>query len=401
MSKRAGRSPAKHAHSHDHEDHDHDHDDHEEGTEAEQQAAIQALLAQNPQLAAMINSRLGSIAGQSSGLLESFPEDVQRRIKALKNLHVKHLELETEYQKEVNALERKYLKLYTPLYEKRATIAAGAYEPTDEEANYVSDNEEDEEDDDEEEESKKDEKPVKKEKEDEDKPAEPVKGIPAFWLTTLKNLDMLTELIREEDEPALLALKDIVIAPLTDNDGFQLVFHFDDNEFFTNKTLTKTYTVSMEKGGELVYSGTTGCDIAWKEGKNLSVKTITKTQRHKGKGTKRTVTQTVPNETFFQFFSPPKTPEGEDEELDEEQEGLLAQDFEIGETLKTRVIPHAVLWFTGEALDYEDYEDEEGDDDEEDYDDEEGDDDGEDEEQDEDFDPKKAQPNKPAECKQQ
>lgn len=35
------------------------------------------------------------------------------------------------------------------------------------------------------------------------------------------------------------------------------------------------------------------------------MKTIKKKQKHKGRGTVRTVTKTVPNDSFFNFFSPP------------------------------------------------------------------------------------------------
>ena len=53
------------------------------------------------------------------------------------------------------------------------------------------------------------------------------------------------------------------------------------------------------------------------------------------------------------------------EEMDEETEALLAADFEIGHFFRDRIIPRAVLYFTGEALededdDYEEEEDEDG-----------------------------------------
>jgi len=39
---------------------------------------------------------------------------------------------------------------------------------------------------------------------------------------------------------------------------------------------------------------------------------------------------------------------------DEDTEELLSNDFEIGQCLRDQVIPKAVLYFTGEALDYSD-----------------------------------------------
>ena len=69
---------------------------------------------------------------------------------------------------------------------------------------------------------------------------------------------------------------------------------------------------------------------------------------------------------------------------------LLTADFEIGHYIRERIVPRAVLFFTGEALEDEsDCEEEESDEDE--------DDDNSD--NDADFDPSKAQAN--PECKQQ
>ena len=48
------------------------------------------------------------------------------------------------------------------------------------------------------------------------------------------------------------------------------------------------------------------CTIDWKKGKNVTVKLVKKTQKHKNRGTKRTVTQTVKTDSFFNFFDPPK-----------------------------------------------------------------------------------------------
>lgn len=48
------------------------------------------------------------------------------------------------------------------------------------------------------------------------------------------------------------------------------------------------------------------CTIAWTKGKNVTLKTIKKKQKHKGRGTVRTVTKTVPNDSFFNFFTPPE-----------------------------------------------------------------------------------------------
>lgn len=48
-----------------------------------------------------------------------------------------------------------------------------------------------------------------------------------------------------------------------------------------------------------------GCGINWNKGKNLTVKTIKKKQKHKARGAVRTITKQVPADSFFNFFAPP------------------------------------------------------------------------------------------------
>lgn len=48
-----------------------------------------------------------------------------------------------------------------------------------------------------------------------------------------------------------------------------------------------------------------GCPIDWKKGKNVTLKTVKKKQKHKSRGLVRTITKTVQNDSFFNFFTPP------------------------------------------------------------------------------------------------
>merc|ERR1711963_270207 len=133
----------------------------------------------------------------------------------------------------------------------------------------------------------------------------------------------------------------------------------------------------------------TGCQIDWKPNKNITVKQIKKKQKHKAKGSVRTITKQVKADSFFNFFDPPAVPDDPNAEVDEDTQALLTADFEIGHYIRERIVPRAVLFFTGEALEDEsDVEEEESDEDEVD-----------DSDNDADFDPSKAQAN--PECKQQ
>lgn len=239
-------------------------------------AAAASIFAQNPQLVQMIQGRLGSLVGRSSGYIESLPPQVKKRVAGLKGIQKEHSKLEAEFQEEVLQLEKKYFAKFTPLYEKRAEIINGKTEPTEEQ---ILAGEEDEEEDDDEEE--------KTEEAEKEKPAEVsenVSGIPEFWLSAMKNQISLAEMITDRDESALKHLIDIRMEYL-DKPGFRLIFEFEENEFFTNKTITKTYFYQNESGygGDFIYDHAEGDKINWKEGKDLTVRIEQKKQRNKSK----------------------------------------------------------------------------------------------------------------------
>jgi len=348
-----------------------------------------SLLANNPALMSMLQGRLGNLVGAPSGYVQTLSPEVRRRVNGLKSLQNKHAVLEAEFQNEILALEKKYLALYTPLYEKRADFVSGKTEPTDAEVeDGVSEDEDEDEEDDEEE---------------DDKDAEKVEGIPEFWLTALKSHPQFADIITEKDEEALKTLVDIRMAYF-DKPGFRLEFEFSPNEFFTNTLLTKTYYYQDEPGygGDFVYDHAEGTKIEWKEGKDMSVTVETKKQRHKGTNKTRVVKKTVPAETFFSFFTPPVAPEEEDDDVEEDEDidEKLEADYGLGEELKDSVIPRAVDWFTGKALQYQDGGDQYDDDFEYDDEDDEEDDDEDDDEEDDDEDVP-AKDEKAPECKQQ
>ena len=66
----------------------------------------------------------------------------------------------------------------------------------------------------------------------------------------------------------------------------------------------------------------------------------------------------VSNNRFICIFN--LVPEDPEEEMDDDTQALLTADFEIGHYIRERIVPRAVLFYTGEALDDEDFEEEEG-----------------------------------------
>ncbi|KAI1809166.1 NAP-domain-containing protein [Poronia punctata] len=311
-------------------------------------AAAASIFARNPQLVQMIQGRLGSLVGRSSGYIESLPALVRRRVAGLKGIQKDHSKLEAEFQEEVLQLEKKYFAKFTPLYEKRAQIVNGATEPTEDEVKAGEEDDEAEGDD-------QAEKPEKS-----TETGEGVKGIPEFWLSAMKNQISLADMITERDEGALRSLVDIRMQYL-DKPGFRLIFEFADNDYFTNKTITKTYFYQNESGygGDFIYDHAEGDKINWKDGQDLTVRIESKKQRNKNTKQTRIVKKTVPTESFFNFFSPPKPPTEEDEDDDatSDIEERLELDYQLGEDIKEKLIPRAIDWFTGEALAFEEVDD--------------------------------------------
>lgn len=241
-------------------------------TEDLDRAAAASIFAQNPKLVSMMQNKLSGLVGRSSGYVESLPAPVRKRVAGLKGVQKEHSKLEAEFQEEVLALEKRFFAKFTPLYEKRTKIVNGQAEPSKED---VEAGEADEEEDDE----------TKEAQAEADKKADEnatdMKGIPEFWLSAMKN-SSLAETITDRDEEALKHLTDIRMEYL-DRPGFRLIFEFSENDFFTNKQLTKTYYYQEENGygGDFIYDHAEGDKIDWKSGQDLTVKVESKKQRNK------------------------------------------------------------------------------------------------------------------------
>ncbi|XP_035780485.1 nucleosome assembly protein 1-like 1 [Anopheles albimanus] len=326
--------------------------------------------------------------------ISGLPEDAQKRINALKHLQLEYTKLEAKFFEEVYQVECKYQQLYQPIIDRRKEIVAGAVAPTEEEAVWVDPprkNEDGEE--------------VEEEEEDEDDEINEKlrkmalnyhkdlpqngQGIPNFWLMVFKNTEELAELVHPHDEPILQYLRNLNIVYEKDPMAYIIEFHFDQNPYFKDTVLTKKYFLRCKVDTDEPFSfegpeihKCTGCPINWNPGKNVTVKTIKKQQKHKQRGAIRTITKTQPTESFFNFFSPPRVQE--DDKIDPETQFLIGRDFEIGHFLRARIIPKAVLYYTGEVLDEDgDDDDEEEEEEEEDMDDD-GEEEGEEEEEEED-----------------
>ncbi|TFK70857.1 nucleosome assembly protein [Pluteus cervinus] len=303
----------------------------------------------------LVQGKLAGLVGKSSGYIENLPVGVKLSVEALKGIQVKQNELQNQYKRECLELEKKYLALHKPLYERRNAIVSGKEKPTVEEITAG------------EEVSTKDDEeytPLAKDNID------AAGAIPEFWLTALRNHIGLAELITDRDAIALNALLDIRLSYLDEasgKPGYKITFVFGENEFFENDVLEKTYLYQEEVGytGDFVYDRAIGTEIKWKEDKDLTKEFEIKKQRNKNTNRTRLVRKAKPTNSFFNFFTPPVPPSDDavengdiDEEELEEIEEKLEVDYQIGEDLKEKIIPRAVDYFTGKALEYEGFDDE-------------------------------------------
>jgi len=309
-------------------------------------------------------------ADESHGQL-NVPAPVLRRVNALRKIQLDSINIESEFYRKMHELECECASRLVPLHEKRRQIVNGLYDPNDVECElpvpfdqeFLA-----------EELQKQD--AIKRDLPDAEKNAADAEGIDEFWLTVFRNSSVMGSFIQHYDEPVLKHLTDVQATLHKEPMGFTLSFHFSPNEYFTNDVLTKEYHMKCEPDADDPFSfggpdvvSCKGCKIDWKPGKNTTVKMMKKKQKHKQKGTSRIVSKEVKVDSFFNFFDPPEQPKEGDEatEMDVMNADLLSADYQLGQLLREHIIPHAVLYYTGETddddQDDDDYDDEEDDDD--------------------------------------
>ncbi|XP_039057963.1 nucleosome assembly protein 1;2-like isoform X1 [Hibiscus syriacus] len=270
-----------------------------------------------------LQDKLQMLAGDD--IMESLSPVVRQRVDDLRVIQSQHDELEAKFFEERAALEAKYQKLYQPLYAKRYDIVNGVVEVEGTKTETAS------------------------EDQGEDKDAQE-KGVPDFWLIAMKNNEVVADEITERDEEALTYLKDIKWSKVEEPKGFKLEFYFDTNPYFKNIVLTKTYHMVDEN--EPILEKATGTEIEWYPGKCLTQKLLKKRPK-KGSKNGKPMTKTEECESFFNFFDPPEVPKDHeilDKDTAEELKNQMEQDYDVGSTIRYKIIPHAVSWFTGEAI---------------------------------------------------
>lgn len=82
-------------------------------------------------------------------------------------------------------------------------------------------------------------------------------------------------------------LQDVACSLHEQGYGFDIVFSFEKNDYFSNETLKKSFVMTKQN----IIEKCEGTEIAWKDGKDVTKKKIKK--KSKKKGQNKTVTKTV------------------------------------------------------------------------------------------------------------
>lgn len=286
-----------------------------------------------------------------SGVDESLSASERTVVLKLKELQEEHAALSAVFEAAVLRLKLEYEEKYRPLYQKRLealTPAAAAEDQTPDKQNTGT------------------------------------PGLPSFWLRALKANRLLADIIEEHDEAPLAYLRNIQCEWLSPSappapqggaappkpeagaphpESFRLVFTFVENPFFKPLTLVKEYRLSMAAGGRgAELTSTHSTQIEWAKDKDVTKKTVLRKQRNRKTKQTRTVAETVDANSFFNLFVDHEIPSDEKLEQMEEKEVeelqmVVEADYDIGITIRDKIIPRAVDWFLGQVDDDSDFED--------------------------------------------
>lgn len=280
---------------------------------------------------------------------ESLSSSERAVVLKLKQLQEEHAALSGLFEAAVLRLKLEYEKKYKPLYQKR--LEALTPPPAEEQAA--------------------------------DKPPSGTPGLPCFWLRALKANRLLADIIEDQDEEPLSYLRNIEcewVHPSVDvgssppvkaeagggaphPESFRLVFTFTENPYFEPLTLVKEYRLSTVPGGRgAELTSTKSTQIQWRPEKDVTKRTVIRKQRNRKTKQTRTVAETVDANSFFNLFVDHEVPSDDKLEQMEEKEVeelqmVVEADYDIGITIRDKIIPRAVDWFLGQVDDDSDFED--------------------------------------------
>ena len=161
------------------------------------------------------------------------------------------------------------------------------------------------------------------------------------------NSDAVAESVQEADEKVLKHLKKMEAEKTEDGKSLTVVFHFSENEWFSNPTIKKEF----ELDGDTI-KRSFGDSIDWKEGKNITVEIVKK----KNKKKKTTTTKQIKKESFFNIFNEVDLTTDDDDDDDEKKENEeeenneveeLEKQYEVCNAIYEEILPRSLEYYLG------------------------------------------------------
>jgi len=169
-----------------------------------------------------------------------------------------------------------------------------------------------------------------------------------FWFKVLTNNKLINNLINEIDYPALKFLNNLKWEYFNnDINIINLIFNFQENEFFENNLIEKKYYFSLDK---FIYK-IESTEIKWK--KDFRKKIIKNKKKEKE----------IIDNSFFNFFYNLELPNQEkikkNKNIDIEKEKSFAElfdkEYDLLKEIIYEIIPHASEYYVGIIPDIEEY----------------------------------------------
>ncbi len=259
--------------------------------------------------------------------IKKLPLEQRLQLIALNHFLIKKKQDDEDTGAKVDEINEKYTQLQNPHVDSINQIISGEKAPTQEEiADY------------------KDQLTAEEvEKIDENLTAE---EIPDYWFKVLTSCVRFENDIFETDHALLKKITKIDCIPEKgDSNDFTIVFHFAPNDFFENNSISAKFFLVEDDVAEKIEAS----EIQWKEGKNITQKSITKRKKNKKTGKHQNVTKLVDADSFFNIFKTLDVPENEGENEEEGQEMLqkVQERLDIAHSIREEILLHHLEYFLG------------------------------------------------------
>ena len=190
-------------------------------------------------------------------VISQMPQNVQNRFKVLHMLSDERSKINDDFEKEVKALEAKFMEKKKPLLLKRNDIVLG--KETDF-AEYVPKYEKTQKENEEivtgivksEKDKAEDEEEAKNHVPTDVNHLKNVVGVPDFWATAIKNNQMMMQTIREKDADTLQYITNVEASETQEPRTITIKISFKENEYFTNPHLELMVRFKDDQQDEVV-----------------------------------------------------------------------------------------------------------------------------------------------------